>query len=1021
MLSALLSQLCGQCAAASAGSQLGHGNRANLSFIGPIEPALGLLGFVPPLRDECNTYLLFYDIGFKGGEMASTELNFDIDEDEQKWKAGVSDGLAFCSPPTHLLYNKPLDFSQVTPSQLGISAESFVPSSQGKDKSRLSQLKLRRRSTVGARGSPETNSLIRYIAQQRQKTPPSTPQPRQASPFFSCGSSTLKQKMASFQNIMEIEENPRPAEEKESDGHTSVGGKENWGPQGCPIPAAPPCSKRRRTGPFQDIVLAPPASLDILSPRLTPGYPEQVEVGEVCTDEPSYAELTSFETEEAVCWSPLFPGPRSSDRNDVPFSPTHCSPAEARRQSWRTGPQSPCLPLTLGPVDLGSSESLPSPSPFPLTTRPGETAADEVAECAGNSARPKRKRVHFGVPLSPEFFDKRLPPSTPLQKGGTPAHLLASGGPQLRSLLKTPQKSALSLPQPDFGSPSLTGPSSPSPSGLHDNEVQTICTEEQVKITVPVGITDPAVEEAVGSHEDTDVAPGLCEESNQRKPHSPDVTPTPPQTLSGEAETGVELKTELAPSPAPEPPVNKPRPARSRSRKRKAEVTDPAAERRPSRNAAVSASGKMKGSAGKRRWGSKEVDRSLYGKRDYASKNPTLSPITETLSCAPTTMHPQTAETPEDSGGTPNPSIPLVQTGRGDLAAGVVAAAALWRRRFCIPAGDQAVNGLHDGRKAEESAGLPAGDASDCAAEATAPAASADPLFVPPPPAWEPEERRGSRGGRGACGRSRRGKGRRKLALSSPYAEDQTATGTEPFRSPASPDRSSGNRQDSDAQVPDASVSGGLSGEEEHGVSDSTDPESEASLALPKPASGGGQRSNAAQRSRATDRLKGRRSSLFQPRSRTEEEEDGEAQSRTGGGWSQEEEGREVRGEGGEISDRATETRGVEAGADGDTGVDEIGQLTVPPMHVVGGAEQAPPPWQQAEFCIEDVLRAPPREGRRSVRRSLRNQSHQDPSAIGLAWVPRSSPTDLRPARRRTRGRRSSARATPTLPEDPAL
>jgi len=31
------------------------------------------------------------------------------------------------------------------------------------------------------------------------------------------------------------------------------------------------------------------------------------------------------------------------------------------------------------------------------------------------------------------------------------------------------------------------------------------------------------------------------------------------------------------------------------------------------------------------KWGSKEVDRSLYGSRDYASEDPGLSPITEGL------------------------------------------------------------------------------------------------------------------------------------------------------------------------------------------------------------------------------------------------------------------------------------------------------------------------------------------------------------------------------------------------------
>lgn len=51
-----------------------------------------------------------------------------------------------------------------------------------------------------------------------------------------------------------------------------------------------------------------------------------------------------------------------------------------------------------------------------------------------------KKQVRFGGPLSPEFFDKNLPPSTPLQKGGTPARgSTPGGGVPLRSVLKTPQ------------------------------------------------------------------------------------------------------------------------------------------------------------------------------------------------------------------------------------------------------------------------------------------------------------------------------------------------------------------------------------------------------------------------------------------------------------------------------------------------------------------------------------------------------------------------------------------------------
>lgn len=60
----------------------------------------------------------------------------------------------------------------------------------------------------------------------------------------------------------------------------------------------------------------------------------------------------------------------------------------------------------------------------------------------------KKKQVHFGGPLSPEFFDKNLPPSTPLQKGGTPARAPTPGGSlQLRSVLKTPQTSESNAPQ----------------------------------------------------------------------------------------------------------------------------------------------------------------------------------------------------------------------------------------------------------------------------------------------------------------------------------------------------------------------------------------------------------------------------------------------------------------------------------------------------------------------------------------------------------------------------------------------
>lgn len=48
----------------------------------------------------------------------------------------------------------------------------------------------------------------------------------------------------------------------------------------------------------------------------------------------------------------------------------------------------------------------------------GELAADLPLP------KTKKKRVSFGLNLSPELFDKRLPPDSPLRKGATPRRSL---------------------------------------------------------------------------------------------------------------------------------------------------------------------------------------------------------------------------------------------------------------------------------------------------------------------------------------------------------------------------------------------------------------------------------------------------------------------------------------------------------------------------------------------------------------------------------------------------------------------
>ncbi|CAO2591406.1 Cell division cycle-associated protein 2, partial [Lemmus lemmus] len=104
-----------------------------------------------------------------------------------------------CTPAT---VKSPLDFSTVTVEQLGITPESFVKTPSGKSSSLQ---KARRRSTVGVRGSPETNCLIRFIAQQRSlknatRSPLAHNSPLQGTPGLYRHASALKERMAAFQS-----------------------------------------------------------------------------------------------------------------------------------------------------------------------------------------------------------------------------------------------------------------------------------------------------------------------------------------------------------------------------------------------------------------------------------------------------------------------------------------------------------------------------------------------------------------------------------------------------------------------------------------------------------------------------------------------------------------------------------------------------------------------------------------------------------------------------------------------------
>ncbi|XP_021037198.1 cell division cycle-associated protein 2 isoform X2 [Mus caroli] len=142
----------------------------------------------------------------------------------QKHVADVTPNL--CTPDT---FKSPLDFTTVTVEQLGITPESFVKTSSGKSASSLQ--KARRRSTVGVRGSPETNCLIRFIAQQRSlKNAVLSPLAREphfeGSPRLYRNASVLRERMSAFRSafhsIQETKKTASSPSAAEADGEARI-------------------------------------------------------------------------------------------------------------------------------------------------------------------------------------------------------------------------------------------------------------------------------------------------------------------------------------------------------------------------------------------------------------------------------------------------------------------------------------------------------------------------------------------------------------------------------------------------------------------------------------------------------------------------------------------------------------------------------------------------------------------------------------------------------------------------------
>ncbi|XP_028282432.1 proliferation marker protein Ki-67-like [Parambassis ranga] len=144
--------------------------------------------------------------------------------------------------------------------------------------------------------------------------------------------------------------------------------------------------------------------------------------------------------------------------NQTPKSPMRrrCKEATPAKDAC-TGEQQAAHPKSLSPSNSGKAEKVSK------KRKSGELGADLPASLM------KKKPVSFGGYLSPELFDKRLPPDSPLRKGAAPRRSLSLLKPKqslLRrasviGLLKLEQKSKTGTPSPKKSVTKSASPKTP--------------------------------------------------------------------------------------------------------------------------------------------------------------------------------------------------------------------------------------------------------------------------------------------------------------------------------------------------------------------------------------------------------------------------------------------------------------------------------------------------------------------------------------------------------------------------------
>ncbi|KAM6369844.1 cell division cycle-associated protein 2 isoform 3-T5 [Pluvialis apricaria] len=523
---------------------------------------------------------------------------------------------------------KPVDFATATIAEFGITQESFTKQSVGKSPT---SLKLRRRSAIGARGSPEHNTLIQYLAQQRSNRQKEA-FTQQVSPFKRENVRSLKDKIDAFQTSFNSVQ-----EAKEETGFSGLSQVDDASQEAGPSQNKVPFTKEQNLDRCSEKFMSGNSGADLkenLRQNLTNSSKSDTKIctivssrQDVIVTEPAaavskewvYEQRNPPKSLEAVRIRDILETGHdfSSDHitkdvrsNIVPdLSRKKVNFAEELSLEIYDESKPPVTPLrTPGNISLKEHTQSGSRLRSVLKKTPVKQLMDTVKEYSNDAAdrggeslavsncakifealqteeteghsseKPKKKKVTFGEALSPEIFDETLPANTPLRKGATPV-----------------RHSVLQSNSPSAGASFMEQPLSRLNFDCDDECVEPL----QELVEGPVAAEDLL---PVENAEETDKSDTITTCSSTKRKCS---------TVSEGTDFSVSRATNTKNGKDAKNP-------RKNKFQRQKSITTSAAKKTQ----------KIKHTSyGKRR--KKKVKKSLYGEREMASKKPLLSPIPE--------------------------------------------------------------------------------------------------------------------------------------------------------------------------------------------------------------------------------------------------------------------------------------------------------------------------------------------------------------------------------------------------------